>query len=631
MAEDGEAVRMEEAGEVERYDLSVFSSLRKTQTQQGMRHGDYLRYSKYCTRRLLRLYKSLKHTHGKGKYEKRELKACDVTEERYFLIPLMCAERVWAQAMEIKKEMENSKKWRGHRKQHMAKKLRKASKWADDFTKLCSARATSRTVLESEAYASFMKGTYLMEVEEKWQAALQQFLQTRALYEKLTRGGADGGADGGAGDSSVFIELQSEIEPVILFCKYQQQKEQGTSKLSDLQQLKDSTEGMSAHLKAQLDSLMSGAEGSAMVGEIAWRGKTVAIPGKRLVSPTSDVVAQIKKMEEDSSTSGKGAGLSEREVLEKRLGAYGSLFTMFDTVKQIIHSEKSEVAGGGASAMSAESKEQKKVLEQFERMVSGLMLESHVKRNVELIQSKYEAYIPSNKEGRRAINTTPEEMYRLYEHLKLDVFDLSELASRQGEEDEALYDECSVAMNAIKTILCFFLGEHYNTKKQDKEAFLLYNRAIEHSDRVEDSGAKVSNLFAPILAAAENISGLSRIGRCITHARACASNSVSRRESFSEQAAKEDDATETLLDNLSKPKSFVGNRKRQVCRLPPSLKSLPCQPFLLDTAIDHIKYPEVPVEKTLAEADQAGKAEEEATAASSLLGGVTSMFGWGSK
>ena len=399
-------------------------------------------------------------------------------------------------------------------------------------------------------------------------------------------------------------DVLSEIEPIILFCKYQMKKQAGTNKASDLEQLKDVE--MSAHLKAEFESLVSSEEQGFKVKEITWRNKTLEIPSARLVNPTSDVFAQMNKMEEDGE-----------KILEKRLEAYGSLFAKFDNIKQAVHSEKSDVAGGGASAMSSESKDTKRKLEQFERAIRGLMLESQVKRNLELIEARWTEYVPANK-GRKAANTSPEEMYRLYEHLKLDVFDLSELASNPNDEDEALYDECSTAMSAIKTLLCFFLGEQHNSLQKDKESYLLYNRAVEYSDMLEDNTKLANSLFAPVLEAAEKASNLSRIGRCVTHAKACAAVSTVEGDG----AAQESDTTNiSLMENLGDAQAFVGAQGRQVYRMPPALKTLPCQPFLLDTAIDHIEYPQI---------GDKGAAGGRARG-TSILGGVSSMFGWGGK
>jgi signal recognition particle subunit SRP68 len=41
---------------------------------------------RYCTARLRRLYKSLKFTHGRGKYTRRAMNESTVTEVRYALL-----------------------------------------------------------------------------------------------------------------------------------------------------------------------------------------------------------------------------------------------------------------------------------------------------------------------------------------------------------------------------------------------------------------------------------------------------------------------------------------------------------------------------------------------------------------
>jgi signal recognition particle subunit SRP68 len=549
------------------------------------------------------LYKSLKFSHApnkKGAYEGRELTAEEITEGRHFMLPLMNAERAWAHAMEIKKEMENTKKWQSHRRHHLVKRLKRATQWADTFKQLCAAKGVARTALEAEAYATHMKGNFTLEVEKNWKEALQLFMHARSLYEQLGRTAADGDKSG----NKIFMELVSEVEPVVLFCKYQQQKAEGNTKASDLEQLKGKGLQAPAYLVSSVESLVSETEQSVKLESIAWRGKTVSIPTTRLVAPTSDALALVKKM----------AGEEKDASLETRMEAYGSLFQMFNTIKQVIQSEKNELAGGGASAMSDASKEQKGKLEGFEKAVSGLMLESQLKRNVELIEARWARYVAANKQGRKAANTSPEEMHRLYEHLKMDVFDLSELAE---DEDEALYESCSTAMNAIKTILCFFLGEQYYLMQKSKEAYLLYNRAVDYSDMLEGSNS-ADSLFASVILGGEKAAGMARIGRCVSHAKACATTAEeddSSNTTLNDEAAT--DAAMSLLDHLDVPQSFAAAREgRHVYQIPPPMQSLLCQPFMLDTAVSHITYPEVPADKT------GGQAK-----GSSILG----MFGWGAK
>nr|GMD05687.1 signal recognition particle subunit SRP68-like [Ipomoea batatas]GMD10630.1 signal recognition particle subunit SRP68-like [Ipomoea batatas]GME00907.1 signal recognition particle subunit SRP68-like [Ipomoea batatas] len=66
-----------------KFSINVLQLLKSAQMQHGLRFGDYTRYRRYCTARLRRLYKSLKFTHGRGKYTKRAITAAVVTEVSY--------------------------------------------------------------------------------------------------------------------------------------------------------------------------------------------------------------------------------------------------------------------------------------------------------------------------------------------------------------------------------------------------------------------------------------------------------------------------------------------------------------------------------------------------------------------
>ena len=51
--------------------LDILQIVKIGQSQHGLRHGDHTRYRQYCKRRLARMYKALKFSHGRGKYQKR--------------------------------------------------------------------------------------------------------------------------------------------------------------------------------------------------------------------------------------------------------------------------------------------------------------------------------------------------------------------------------------------------------------------------------------------------------------------------------------------------------------------------------------------------------------------------------
>ena len=71
----------------------------------------------------------------------------------------------------------------------------------------------------------------------------------------------------------------------------------------------------------------------------------------------------------------------------------------------------------------------------------------------------------------------------------------------------------SYTVQGIKTILCFFLGERYNSMLKDREAYLLYNRAVEYCDALEEEsgGKSASALFASVLETARNVAGKAHV------------------------------------------------------------------------------------------------------------------------
>ncbi|GKV45571.1 hypothetical protein SLEP1_g52639 [Rubroshorea leprosula] len=135
-----------------KFSINVLQLLKSAQ----MQHGDYTRYRRYCTARLGRLYKSLKFKHGRGKYTRRAITESTVTEVRFLHVVLYMAERAWSHAME-KRQLPDGPN--AHQHIYLIGRLRKALKWANLFSHLCAIKGDSRTSLEAEAYASYMKGS----------------------------------------------------------------------------------------------------------------------------------------------------------------------------------------------------------------------------------------------------------------------------------------------------------------------------------------------------------------------------------------------------------------------------------------------------------------------------------------
>ena len=129
--------------------LDLFDLVRSSRNAHGLRHGDYLRYRQYCSRRLLRLRRSLKLTHGKGRYKPQPLELRMVRDPKHLMLPLFCCERAWAYAMQVKRENTAQEP---RPRFHLLQRLNKAAKWSVVLSKLCAERGDKRTALEAEAY-----------------------------------------------------------------------------------------------------------------------------------------------------------------------------------------------------------------------------------------------------------------------------------------------------------------------------------------------------------------------------------------------------------------------------------------------------------------------------------------------
>ena len=163
--------------------LDIIDLIKTAQAQHGLRHGDYGRYRSYCSRRLHRLRRVTGCTHGKGRYVKRPLESEGVRDARQLMLPLFCAERAWAFAMQLKRE-NTQQEARPH--YHLLARLAKAAEWSAKLAALCAERADQRTDLEAKAYSAFMHGNVALE-RENWAPALASFKSTATICIELAR------------------------------------------------------------------------------------------------------------------------------------------------------------------------------------------------------------------------------------------------------------------------------------------------------------------------------------------------------------------------------------------------------------------------------------------------------------
>ena len=216
---------------------------------------------------------------------------------RHLYIPLVSAERAWAHAMELKKDVANGE---GRKRMHLIKRLRKASLWAARLASLCAAKGDGRTALEAEAYSSWMAALLLFEQEADWEGAATKFLRTRTVYMELAQ----------LGDLEAQVlcrERVEELEPSIRYCQYNMSKAGGggggggggaaAGGAAELMEMAGKGPGQDL-LQAKLQAVLAEerARAAESMSEIAWEGRSLPVRSnatRLCILNAQDLVTQL--------------------------------------------------------------------------------------------------------------------------------------------------------------------------------------------------------------------------------------------------------------------------------------------------------------------------------------------------
>ncbi|CAG2162591.1 unnamed protein product [Oppiella nova] len=267
--------------------FEILHVVKEGQSQHGLKHGDYHRYRQYCSRRLRRIRRSLNFVQTTGK-TRPTFQLKDVTNEmvmsahkakkdplRYLMIPLMCAERSWSHAMQLKQEANTEPR----KKFHLIRKYKKAVKYAQSLQTICNSSPTkcdARTKLESSAYASYLTGLFYFEAEE-WLKANELLKKSQTIYEKLFQAIADE-------EVAVYYRQRcDEIKPTLRYCAFNIGDQNiATQDLTKMQS--EANEADDQLLANKLDHLIlqTREKQSVTLSEVQWLGKTIAVKQEKI-------------------------------------------------------------------------------------------------------------------------------------------------------------------------------------------------------------------------------------------------------------------------------------------------------------------------------------------------------------
>ncbi|KAJ3115987.1 signal recognition particle subunit srp68 [Phlyctochytrium bullatum] len=331
----GDDTTMEDAAPLR---LSVLSLTHNARNEHGLRHQDYQRYRKYCTRKVEKVRKivGLHQRPVKGKkLEKKPITSSVVKSARHLEILLFNAERYWSYAMELKRESASEPR----KRHHLIRKLKRAAQAASQLEQLCQeVGAEDRTTFDARAYAAVMEGYVHLEKQE-WGPAMDRFAAARTIYDKM--------ATAGTLSTREMLLCQSAmdaIDPNIHFCAYNLRLRAGPAgkqaqqDIAALIQVRSQASGSDASgleiLASQVEEVLSKTrrEKAQNVHELAWRKQSVETRNSKLiealiaaddaVSVYDGVVKSLGPISaEDRSLNSES--LSKRlDGLEKIIGAY---------------------------------------------------------------------------------------------------------------------------------------------------------------------------------------------------------------------------------------------------------------------------------------------------------------------
>ncbi|KAL4634647.1 hypothetical protein ACB092_04G215500 [Castanea dentata] len=556
-----------------KFSINVLQLLKSAQMQHGLRHGDYTRYRRYCTARLRRLYKSLKFTHGRGKYTRKTITESTVTEVRFLHLVLYTAERAWSHAME-KRQLPDGPNSR--QRIYLIGRLRKAVKWATLFAQLCAIKGDSRTSLEAEAYASYMKGNLLFEQDQNWDTALMNFKSARAVYEEL-------GKYGDLENQVLCRERVEELEPSIRYCLHKI----GESNLqaSELLQIGE-MEGPALDLfKAKLEAVMAEARSqqAASMTEFHWLGHRFPI------SNAKTRVAIVKAQELEKDLHGPAA---DSLPAEKRLAIFDKIFTAYHEARSCIRSDL--VSAGNAENVKDD-------LNGLDKAVSAVLGQRTIERN-QLLVTLAKSKLTRRRDDKNEKVTKPEELVRLYDLLLQNTADLSDLVSSGRDrkpEELAFSEECALKSLSFRAERCFYLAKSYSLAGKRAEAYALYCRARSLAEDVLQK-FRTLNENDQIIKELKMLCDECRSNSCIEHATGImeevkAPENLSKRVSNLSLTGADKKLEKYLLEKLDSYESAVGDPNvKGVSRIevfPPAFQAIPRNPIVLDLAYNFIEFP----------------------------------------
>ncbi|KAG9139371.1 hypothetical protein Leryth_025038 [Lithospermum erythrorhizon] len=492
---------------------------------------------------------------------------------RFLHVILYTAERAWSHAME-KKTLPDGPNAR--QRSYLIGRLRKAVKWAGLFQELSAIKGDSRTSLEAEAYAAYMKGNLLFEQDKNWDVALKCFKSARAVYEEL-------GKYGDHENQILCRERVEELEPSIRYCLHKiGETNLQTSELVQIGEM----EGPALDLfKAKLEAAMAEARSqqAASMTEFHWLGHRFPL------SNAKTRVSILKAQELEKDVTGPKA---ESLPAEKRLVVFDKIFSAYNEARSCIRSD----------LVNAGSENLKDDLSGLDKAIGAILGQRTIERNQLLVSIAKSKLIKARDDKNEKI-TRPEELVRLYDLLLQNSADLSDLISsgRDRKPEEVTFaEECELKSLVFRAERCFYVAKSYSLAGKRTEAYALYTHACSLADAAIKKIRSSNYTDQVVIKDLKTLHNESRANSCIEHAEGImeeekAPENLSKKISTISLSGNSKEVGKYLLEKLDCYESAVSDSNTRAAPrievFPPAFQSVPRNPIVLDLAHNLIEFP----------------------------------------
>lgn len=600
--------------------LDILLSVRQARQANGLRTDDYERYRQYCTRRIRRLRSTVRGGPGKSKVFVRAAEptaAAVQAHPEHLAVYLMCAERAWAYALQLRPYTVDGSDNRTRAYFSMRKKLRAAVAAADVLERLAVRDCDARTALEAALYALWARGNDRLEAGE-WAAAREALLCSSALCQLLLRlegGGAEAGER-----QSMLQERIDEMAAKLRLCQLSLRRQRVAA--DDLEALAETE--LVQRLRPDLVPLLEiavnrralvaegvarGSREAALAAQAAgvlWRGVEVPVRSTRVrdaLAALRQAMLGVGAAAASSSSSSTSAGEEEKQEKEKDADA---VVAALASATQALKTEEKALAKKAAHSTHAAKPEHQRDNARLQEYTAWMRHTQAVERHLAQaavaersmkefsLGATTEAAAPATAATAAAATTKKtvkaEDIVRLYDAAIVALDEAKALGTPNAPPDAPLEQE-SKAYAARRLTLraerMYYLALAHMRRGHWAEADAL---AGETRRVAADARAHQHDCVAPDQRALQRLETLEqrvRLLRCVVRARAAAGADAEDQESAAHALQSVDDA----------PDTFSLNPHRALATVPPPLEPMSMRPFLLDVAGARIDYPDLSARK----------------------------------